>query len=286
MKYCLNTYSFGRYLTELGIDGVIAKTAEMGFDGIEFTEADWFLNASDDELRRIGETARQAGLETVNLCVGGDFLNGSGGDFDREVERLCGMVDKAVLLGTAMMRHDAAHPIPGRKHGLGYAYHLPRVAEGCRRITEYAAARGVRTLAENHGVFSQNADRVASLIDAVDHPNYAALVDIGNFTDIDDDPVLSVSHLAPYAAHVHCKDVLLKRGTEIFPGECWYPTYGGSYARGTIVGHGDCRVYQSIGILKRAGYDGFLSVEYEGIEDNLLGIRISLDNLRRFWDMA
>ena len=62
--------------------------------------------------------------------------------------------------------------------------------------------------------------------------------------------------------------------------------YGGSYARGTIIGHGDARVSQSIGILKRAGYDGFLSVEYEGIEDNLLGIRISLDNLKRFWDMA
>jgi len=34
------------------------------------------------------------------------------------------------------------------------------------------------------------------------------------------------------------------------------------------------------------GYDGYLSVEYEGIEDALHGIRISLDNLKRFWDMA
>ena len=34
-------------------------------------------------------------------------------------------------------------------------------------------------------------------------------------------------------------------------------------------------------ILKKAGYDGVLSVEFEGMEDVLTGIRIGHDNLRR-----
>jgi len=41
-------------------------------------------------------------------------------------------------------------------------------------------------------------------------------------------------------------------------------------------------VYQSIQTLKNAGYDGYVTVEFEGMEDNLRGIRIGLDNLRKF----
>jgi len=286
MKYCLSTYSYGGYLSQFGIDGVIRKTAELGFDGIEFAQDEWFDHATDEELRRIGGVARQAGLTCVNLCVNGDMLNGSDANLDAEVERICRYVDKAVLLGVPMMRHDAAHMISGRKHGIGFSANLDRIAEGCRRITEYAATRGIRTLTENHGYFSQDADRVSMLIDRVNHPNFGALVDIGNFGDVDEIPALSVSRLAPYAYHVHCKDCLVKKGTEINPGECWYQTRGGNYCRGTIIGHGDFCVSQSLGTLKRLGYDGYLSVEYEGIEDALHGIRISLDNLKRFWDMA
>ncbi len=286
MKYCVNSYAFGGYVNSLGIYGVIEKAVEYGFTGIEFTEADWYLNATDEELIKIGETARKAGLETVSLLVGGDMINGSNGDLDKEVEKACRTVDKAVLLGCKLMRHDAGHMPQGKKHGLGYAYNLARLAEGCRRVTEYAAERGVMTLAENHGVFSQDADRVASLIDAVDNPNFGALIDIGNFMDVDEDPTLSVSRLAPYAVHVHCKDVLRKPGTEVFPGEGWFQTRGGNYCRGTVVGHGMAGVSQCIRILKNNGYDGWLSVEYEGLEDNLLGIQLSLANLKRFWEMA
>jgi sugar phosphate isomerase/epimerase len=284
MKYCVNSYSFGHYgsANELGIYGMIEKAAEFGFDGIEFTEADW-LNTTDDELRKIGETARNAGLATVSLCVGADFLNGSEGDLDREVERLCRLVDKAACLGVGMMRHDVSGGVRGKTHGLGYVVVLPRLAEGCRRVTEYAATKGIKTMTENHGYFSQDADRVASLIDAVDSPNFGALLDLGNFMCADEEPPLSVSRLAPYAFHVHCKDFLYKKGTEVDPGDGWFRTRAGNYLRGTVVGHGEAGIPQSLGILKRNGYDGFLSLEFEGVEDNLVGIRLGLANMKRFW---
>ena len=34
--------------------------------------------------------------------------------------------------------------------------------------------------------------------------------------------------------------------------------------------------------LRRAGYDEYLMIEFEGMEDPLKGIRIGVDNLRRF----
>ncbi len=285
MKYCVSTYSFGGYMDSLGIYGVIDKAAEMGFDGIEFVDMPW-MNASDEELVKIGQYARDKGVETVDLCTGADFINGSDGDVEAQIARVCDRVDKAVLLGVKMMRHDVGSEPRGRKHGLGYAYNLERLAYACRKVTEYAASKGIQTMTENHGYYSQDADRVASLIDAVDHDNFGALLDLGNFMCADEDPVLSVSRLAPYAVHVHCKDFLYRKGNETNPGATWFKTRGGNYLRGTIVGHGEANIAQSLAILKSKGYDGYISLEFEGVEDNLRGISLGIENVKRFWENA
>ena len=50
-----------------------------------------------------------------------------------------------------------------------------------------------------------------------------------------------------------------------------------------IIGEGDADAAKSIALIKESGYDGFITVEFEGAEDNLVGIRHGLANLRRFW---
>ena len=40
-----------------------------------------------------------------------------------------------------------------------------------------------------------------------------------------------------------------------------------NYLRGAAVGEGDVGAAQCIAILKRAGYDGYLDIEFEGQED-------------------
>ena len=49
-----------------------------------------------------------------------------------------------------------------------------------------------------------------------------------------------------------------------------------------MIGHGNIPVAQCIGILKRTGYDKYVSIEFEGIEQTLAGIEIGLENLKRF----
>lgn len=88
--------------------------------------------------------------------------------------------------------------------------------------------------------------------------------------------------MAPYAKHVHAKDFHFKSGNEINPGAGWFMTRAGNFIRGAIIGHGDAKVYQSIQALRRAGYDGYLSIEFEGMEDKLVGIEVGLQNLKRF----
>lgn len=287
MKFCVSSYSFGDYREKdsLGIFGIIDKAAEMGFDGIEFIE-DYWLDWPDEEIKKVGQYARDKGLSTVAFCVGADLINGCGVEPEKEVERICRLIDKAALLGVSLLRHDITSGRHGKTNGIGYSCLIPELKEKVTQITEYAKKLGIKTMTENHGYFSQDADRVASLIDAVGNDNFGALVDLGNFMCADEEPPLSVSRLCPYAFHVHCKDFLYKKGTEIDPGEGWFPTRARNYIRGTIVGHGEAKIFQSLRVLKDRGYDEWLTLEFEGTEDNLVGIRIGLSNMKRFWEMA
>lgn len=284
MKTCVSSYSFGEYINDdkLGLFGLIDKVAEMGFDGIEFSEGGWTGGTNLTIAKKIKERAEKNGLEMVSYCVGADFINGSGGCLEDEIKRLHKQVSFAAALGVKNMRHDVTGGFSGRKYSIGYDDALPVLAKGCREVTKFAEQLGVGTMTENHGFFSQDSCRVEKLINTTGQENFGALVDIGNFMCADEDPSKAVGVMAPYAKHVHAKDFHFKNGNEMNPGTGWFMTRAGNFIRGSIIGHGDAKVYQSIQALRRAGYDGYLSIEFEGMEDKLVGIGVGLQNLKRF----
>ncbi|MCL2517441.1 MAG: sugar phosphate isomerase/epimerase [Oscillospiraceae bacterium] len=284
MKTCVSSYSFGSYISQEnpGIIGVIDKVKEMGFDGIEFCIGDWANNYDIETARRLNEYVKKAGLDLVSMTTGADFINGSNGNLKDEIEKLYKAVDFAAMLGVKNMRHDASNGIRGRHYSIGFDDALPIIVEGCREVTKYAEQKGVGTMVENHGFFMQGSYRHEKLINAVAHPNFGALVDIGNYMCSDEDPAFAAGVMAPYTFHVHVKDFHFKPGTEVYPGSGWFMSRAGNYLRGAIVGHGEAHVAQSLRALRNNGYNGHVSIEFEGMEDNLLGIRIGLENIKRF----
>ena len=174
---------------------------------------------------------------------------------------------------------------PDKKHSRGYDNALPIIAKGVREVTAYAEQKGVRTMTENHGYFSQDAARVEKLINTVAHDNFGALVDMGNFMCADEDPSLSVSIMAPYAFHVHAKDFHFKSGMDVNPGEGWFVTRGGNYLRGSIIGHGDVPVAEAVKLIRKSGYDGVLSLEFEGAEENLPALPAGYKYMTRLMEM-
>ncbi len=284
MKISVTSYSFGAYqkADRLGTLGIIDRAAELGFDGIEFAEGPWATDMAPDLAEQIAARAAACGIEVVALAVGADFLNGCGGDTAAEIERIKRWVDFAARMGAPKLRHDITGGFRGRKYSIGYDDALPICADAARAITEYAATLGVETMTENHGFYSQDAARVEKLINTVAHPNFGALVDCGNFMCADENPNISVGILAPYAKHVHAKDFLWKSGDTTDPGDGWFRTRGGNYLRGTVIGHGEARIAQSLHVLRKAGYDGYITVEFEGMEDNLRGIELGRKNLLRY----
>lgn len=284
MKFSVSVYSFMQYIQDGRLTPLtcIEKVKEMGFDAIEFVD---FVFQKDENPKeyaaKLREEADRVGLAISNFAVGADFLSGSGGDLEAEVEKLKEKVDIAAILGCPTMRHDVTGGIPDRTYQ-GYDNVLKRLAAGCRAVTEYGAGKGIKTMTENHGYFSQDSLRVEKLINTVAHDNFGQLVDLGNFLCADDDPVTAVGRCAPYAFYVHAKDFIVKSGQEANPGAGFFQSRGGNFLRGTIVGHGDVPVVQCLRALKGAGYDGYVSIEFEGMEDCIQGISIGLANLKRY----
>lgn len=279
MKICVSNYSFGAYNNTLGIYGVIDKAAEMGFDGIEFVDITDDVGAAKDYR----QYAESRGLEVAALCIGANF---AGPNIEDEIKRIRKKVDIAAALGAKLMRHDVANDFVGGKFNISYRELVPTLSRACREVTKYAEQLGVQTMTENHGFFSADSDRIEMLVTAVKEKNFGALVDIGNFMCVDEDPTKAIGLLTPYTKHVHAKDFHLKPGTEIDPGDGWFRTRAGNYLRGAIIGHGDAKVYQSLSTLIRRGYDGYISIEFEGLEDNLRGIEIGFQNLKRFLELC
>ncbi len=263
MKTAISSYSFQRAInrgeeTQLS---VIAKAKAMGLDAIEFIDLCPPEGVSEEDYAvQLRDEAVQQGIAIAAYTVGADLLRE---DLDAEVERVCRKVDVAVLLGATLLRHDATFQNPPE----GWDAVLPRLAEGCRRITEYAAARGVKTMVENHGLFCQDSVRVEALIKAVAHENFGWLVDTGNFLCVDEDPLAAVTRAASYAFHVHIKDFIFKSAADGAPSDGWIVTRGGNFLRGTVAGHGIVPIARCIAALKAAGYDGVVSLEFEGWED-------------------
>jgi sugar phosphate isomerase/epimerase len=56
---------------------------------------------------------------------------------------------------------------------------------------------------------------------------------------------------------------------------------GGQFIRGSVFGFGDLDAKALIESVVASGYDGFVSLEYEGGEPSLYGCEVGLQNIRR-----
>ena len=276
MKFGVSSYSFSKYMNQTGADyyTVCDLAKKMGYDAIEFIDLSLDVQQADsliDLAKDIRRHCAEIGLPIAAYTVGADFMRPNEADAVKE------KVDVAAALGAKVLRHDASWSLP---EGMDWRQLIDRIAPDIRRVTEYAEDKGIRTCTENHGYVLQDAERVETLIRTVNHPNYGWLVDMGNFLCADDQPVHAVPIAAPYAFHVHVKDFLYKPAWAENPGQGWFPSRNGSFLRGTVAGHGVVPIRQCLSPLKKAGYAGVVSYEFEGMEENLPALEAAIAFLR------
>ncbi|GGD66188.1 sugar phosphate isomerase/epimerase family protein [Paenibacillus nasutitermitis] len=283
MKLGLSSYSLSRAIAanELSLADAIAWVADHGGEHIEIVPIGFDLTDNPETINLIRKKTEEAGIEISNYAIGANFITEDEAAFENEISRVMKEVDIASALGVKLMRHDvASRNDTSMKQFLA---DLPKLAEACRRIADYAQPLGITTSVENHGYFIQASDRVQALVHEVNRANFRTTLDIGNFMCADEDSVAATKKNIDIASMVHIKDFYL-RPSNLNPGQGWFQSASGNYLRGAIAGQGDINMREVLRVVKQSGYDGYLSIEFEGMEDCRLGSEIGLANVRRLWD--
>lgn len=273
MKIGVSSYSF----KNISHADAIVKAKELGYAAIELTDIGG--ETQDERIacaNRLRETAKQAGIEISAYVAHADL---AGKDTAAEVKRVCGQVDIASALGTKNFRHDVMWSYDVYR---SFDAALPVIAAAAREIAVYAETKGIRTMSENHGFIVQDSYRMEKLVAAVAHHNYGLLVDVGNFLCADENPVSAVSRVANLASLVHVKDFYAIPFGKNEGESVGFMTRGANRLKGATIGHGVVPIAQCLAILKKAGYDGFVDVEFEGESDCIEALAESLATLRAY----
>lgn len=214
---------------------------DYGIEAVEYVST--FLAAGAQDPAWIGSLdrrCRDAGVRSLLIMVDGEGVLGAAEEAVRieSVERHKKWVEAGRRLGCHSIRVNA--------HGEGSREEqLDRVADGLRRLAEFAAGLDCNVLIENHGGLSSDGSWVAALMRRVDHPRCGTLPDFGNFSMGSGeayDRYRGVAEMMPWAHAVSAKSHDFdEEGNEV---------------------HTDYR--RMLRIVLDAGYHGHLGIEYEG----------------------
>ncbi|WP_042354074.1 sugar phosphate isomerase/epimerase family protein [Bacillus rubiinfantis] len=288
MKVGLSTYSLVRELraNTMTVLDVIQWIKDNGGEHMEIVPYGFTVVDNPELADEIKAKAESVGIELSAYSMPANFIQETEAAFYDEVERIKTHVDVANRMGIKILRHDVtAFSLKPEEMTIHYfEEHYEKMVKGSQLIADYAAQYGMTTTIENHGFNVQTSDRVQRVIHGVNRENFKTTLDVGNFLCIDEEPLVGVKKNIKYAATVHLKDFYIRPYYENPGGGEWFRTVNENYLRGAIVGHGDINIREILKIVKNSGYDSYLTIEFEGMEDCKVGSKIGMDNVRRLWD--
>src|SRR5262249_47286114 len=143
-------------------------------------------------------------------------------------------------------------PLEGYKDEDGYGW----VIDGFQKCLKTAEKCGVTLGLENHWGLGRTPEGVLRIVKAIDSPWLQVTLDTGNFLE---DPYDKLAMLAPKTCLVQAKTY--------YGGGVWYEL--------------DLDYERIAGILRKANYRGYISLEFEGKEDPRTAVPKSLALLRK-----
>ncbi|MEK3915556.1 sugar phosphate isomerase/epimerase [Paenibacillus sp. FSL H7-0331] len=250
----------------------IDYAASTGADGVELLSMFW---NSDTDIEPVQEALRRNGLELACFGASNNLAQIDEEKRKEQVQDIYSSVDMAVLLGAKVVR-----VFSGDKSGdMTFEQAKDWILDGLREAAAYAGTKGVTLCLENHGLFAGKVEQVSKIIAEVGSPYLRQTFDTGNFLLVDEQPNGAIVELIDLVSHVHLKD--FKKITDSEHKGRTYTSLSGDVYAGQVPGEGDVDLPFVLSSLKRAGYTGWLSVEYEGNEDQKQASARSISNLAK-----
>jgi sugar phosphate isomerase/epimerase len=270
-RIAVSTYSFWqfRHADLRDISKCIDLAAEMGFDGVEILHRQ-MQEESNGQLQKLKRQAFVNGLDLCGFSTHQTFLSPKKETRQKNVEHTLRCIELAYKLGIPTMRVNTGTwgtsknfdelmknrglepPLEGYTDEDGFRW----VIDGLGQCLKKAEECGVTMGLENHWGLGRTPEGVLRVVDALKSPWLRVTLDTGNFLE---DPYDKLEKLAPQAALVQAKTY--------YGGGIWYRL--------------DLDYDKIAAMLRKHGYHGYISLEFEGREDPRTGVPKSLTLLRK-----
>jgi L-ribulose-5-phosphate 3-epimerase len=267
----VSTYSFWQFngpKENTPIEYCIDQAARMGFDGIELLLVQ-MTSEEKSYLNKLKKLAFHSGLDLMGFSTHQGYVFPEKEKRDEEIRKTINQIELAYELGIPTMRLNTGRwgtsgsfdelmanrgiepVLQGYTEDDGFIWVIDAIEKCVYKAEECGVVLGL----ENHWGMGRTADGVQRIVNAINSPWLMVTLDTGNFLE---DPYDQLEQLAGQAILIQAKTY--------YGGGKWY-TLDLDYPR---IGE----------IMRKAGYKGYISLEFEGNEDPLKAIPESLEVLR------
>ncbi|MBI3698229.1 MAG: sugar phosphate isomerase/epimerase [Acidobacteria bacterium] len=265
----VSTYSYWHFKPEkYAVERVIEDAARLGFDGVEILHRQ-MAEETTAYLNKLKQAAFRLGLGLPMLSIHQDFVFPGIEDRQKHIAHTKHCIDLAAQMGIPCVRLNSGRwktvrsfeelmkvkgnepPLPGYTNEDAFRW----CVDSIRECLPHAEKAGVRLALENHWGLTTDPDMLLRIWRAANSSWLGINLDTGNFPG---DPYAGLEKLAPHASIVQAKTY--------YGGGEWYTL--------------DLDYERIAGILRRAGFQGWVSLEMEGKEPAETAVPKSLAVLR------
>ncbi len=260
MKVCLSMWSVHKYWYDgqMSVLDFIDFAQTTGAHGVELLSNFW--RDKSYELPQVEQALQQTGLELACFSANNNFVISNEGNRQTQLQDILDSVDVAQHLGARVVRVFSGDPNPDVDTNQAMSW----IYDGLSRAAEYAQRAEITLCLENHGKFAGRADQVRNILDQVGSPFLKLTFDTANFLLVGDNPLQAADLLKQDVGHVHAKD--FAKASKMESGFAYTGLNGEKYV-GRLPGQGDVQLVEVLKTLRQFGYDQWLSVEYEGQDE-------------------
>ena len=243
-------YSYRKYLQPgtMTMEDFILKAVDLGIEGVDVTTY-WLKSTEPAYLHSLRHLAFKHAIPFSGAAIRTEMCQSDPAKREAEIAGIKKWVDATELLGASHIRVFGGKVPDGATDAQGVEW----AAETMKQACDYAAQKGITLGIESHHGITSKASNIIAILQRVNSPYAGCNLDITHFQE---DLYAQVESLVPYATNAHIRD------------------------------HDDNKPPQPLDLdriwqmFAKGGYQGFMSVEYEGEEDPMTGVPRLLEKVK------
>lgn len=253
------------------LDRLMDEVKQLGLGNIDVHAG--MLGAPDGAAAKIKSALAKSGLTLSGLSMSNSFSSDKPAEFRAQVDLVKRWIQVAAQVRAPVSRiFGGSLTLQQRNDPVIRKQKYRQIMDGLGEVTREAEKHGLILALENHGGLPCTGEEQVEVIRAINSSSLKATIDVGNYMSGGQEGHIGSRLAAPYAAYVHFKDFIKVDDSKLPWG--WNVTACG-------LGEGAVNHRACLEALRDEGYNGFVALEYEGVEDEQTGVPKSVAYMKR-----